>query len=130
MVPQSDFYDIPEMEITPLPVQDPIPFYVASFSETSLDMAARKGLNVIWAPFAAGMVYGGMDKAAEAYKAKCEQNGQEPARKMCSYFIYIGGEPEQRNYGRRAPRSPTSRNAVCRPSRRRRKTCRRPCNIS
>ena len=96
---KSEFFDIPEMEITPLPVQDPIPFYVASFSETSLDMAAKKGLNVIWAPFAAGMVYGGLDKAVEAYYRKCEEQGTAPGRKMCSYFIHIGdGEAEA--YGR------------------------------
>ena len=92
---QSEFFDIPEMEITPLPVQKPIPFYVASFSETSLDMAAKKGLNVIWAPFAAGMVYGGLDKAVESYHRKCEEQGTEPGRKMCSYFIWIGDGEEE-----------------------------------
>ena len=96
---KSEFFDIPEMEITPKPVQDPIPFYVASFSKTSLDMAARKGLNVIWAPFAAGMVYGGLDKAAEAYKEESARHGHKPGRMMCSYFVYLGDEPEQRQYG-------------------------------
>ncbi len=96
---KSDFHDIPEMEITPLPVQQPIPFYVASFSETSLDMAAKKGLNVIWAPFATGMIYGGLDKAAVAYKEKCEKAGTTPGRKMCSYFIHIG-DGDAETYGR------------------------------
>ncbi len=92
-------YHIPEMEITPKPVQDPIPFYVASFSKTSLDMAARKGLNVIWAPFAAGMVYGGLDKAAEAYRAECAKHGTQPGRMMCSYFIHIGDTAEEQALG-------------------------------
>lgn len=96
---KSDFFDIPEMEITPLPVQKPIPFYVASFSETSLDMAAEKGLNVIWAPFAAGMVYGGLDKAVESYHRKCEEQKTEPGRRMCSYFIHIADDEKERNYG-------------------------------
>ena len=96
---KSEFHDIPAMEITPLPVQKPIPFYVASFSETSLDMAARKGLNVIWAPFATGMIYGGLDKAAQAYRDKCEKAGTKPGRKMCSYFIHIG-EGDAEAYGR------------------------------
>jgi alkanesulfonate monooxygenase SsuD/methylene tetrahydromethanopterin reductase-like flavin-dependent oxidoreductase (luciferase family) len=96
---KSEFFDIPEMEITPKPVQQPIPFYVASFSKTSLDMAARKGLNVIWAPFAAGMVYGGLDKAAQSYKEECDKHGHKPGRMMCSYFIYIGGDEKERDYG-------------------------------
>src|SRR3954469_23644894 len=43
------FWDIPEMSITPTPVQKPLPFYVASFSKTSVDIAARRGLNIIYA---------------------------------------------------------------------------------
>ena len=97
---KSEFFDIPEMEITPLPVQDPIPFYVASFSRTSLDIAAKRGLNVIWAPFAAGMVYGGLDKAADAYKEACDKEGNAPGRMMCSYFIHVGGTPEEEAYAR------------------------------
>jgi len=97
---KSEFFDIPEMEITPLPVQKPIPFYVASFSKTSLDMAARKGLDIIWAPFAAGMTYGGLDKAVEAYKEACDKYGTKPGRMMCSYFVYIGDNPKEEAYGR------------------------------
>ena len=97
---KSEFHDIPEMQITPLPVQRPIPFYVASFSKTSLDMAARKGLNIIWAPFAAGMTYGGLDKAVDAYKEACEKYGTKPGRMMCSYFIFVGDKPEEEAYAR------------------------------
>lgn len=94
---ESEFHSIPEMEITPKPVQDPIPFYTASFSNTSLEIAARHGTNVIWAPFAAGMVYGGLDKAVDAYHAECAAAGTTPGRKMCSYFVYID---EDESYGR------------------------------
>src|SRR5947207_15371965 len=80
------FYDIPEMSITPRPVQKPIPFYVASFSQTSLDMAAKRGLNIIYAPFAAGMVFGGLDKAVETYREACVKAGKKPGRAMCSYL--------------------------------------------
>ncbi len=97
---KGKFYDIPEMAITPLPVQKPIPFYVASFSETSVEMAARKGLNVIYAPFAAGMVYGGLEAAVESYREKSAAYGHSPGRTMCSYFIYIADTPEQEDYGR------------------------------
>ncbi len=96
------FFNIPEMEITPKPVQRPIPFYVASFSETSVEMAAKRGLNVIYAPFAAGMVYGGLDKAVETYRAACARHGQTPGRAMCSYFIHIADTAAEEDYGREA----------------------------
>ena len=94
------YFHIPEMEITPTPVQQPIPFYVASFSETSVDMAARHGLNIIYAPFAAGMVFGGLDKAVEKYRERCAAAGNAPGRAMCSYFIYICDDEDGENYGR------------------------------
>ncbi|MGE3936072.1 MAG: LLM class flavin-dependent oxidoreductase [Rhodospirillaceae bacterium] len=96
------FYDIPEMEITPKPVQKPIPFYVASFSRTSVAMAAKHGLNIIYAPFAAGMVYGGLEKAVESYNEACVQAGHKPGRRMCSYFIYIADNEKDEDYGREA----------------------------
>ena len=74
---KGKFYDIPEMSITPKPVQKPIPFYVASFSKTSLEMAAKRGLNIIYAPFAAGMVFGGLDKAVDTYREACVQGRQQ-----------------------------------------------------
>ena len=94
------FYDIPEMSITPRPVQKPIPFYVASFSKTSLEMAAKRGLNIIYAPFAAGMVFGGLDKAVASYREACARAGTKAGRAMCSYFIYIADDTKQEDYGR------------------------------
>ncbi len=99
---EGRFYNIPKMEITPKPVQRPIPFYVASFSETSVEMAARKGLNIIYAPFAAGMVFGGLDKAVEAYREKSARHGNKPGRAMCSYFIHIAETPAEEDFGREA----------------------------
>ena len=95
-------YDIPEMEITPKPAQRPIPFYVACFSNTSLEMAARRGLNIIFAPFAAGMVYGGLDNAVAAYRDACVRHGNAPGRAKCSYFIHIAETPDEDAYGRQA----------------------------
>jgi alkanesulfonate monooxygenase SsuD/methylene tetrahydromethanopterin reductase-like flavin-dependent oxidoreductase (luciferase family) len=95
------FWTIPEMSITPKPVQKPLPFYVASFSKTSVDIAAKRGLNIIYAPFAAGMVFGGLDKAVETYREACVKAGQKPGRTMCSYFIYIADDAKQEDYGRR-----------------------------
>ena len=97
---KGQFFDIPEMAITPKPVQKPIPFYVASFSETSADMAAKHGLNIIYVPFAAGMVYGGLEPAVESYRAKCTALGNTPGRAMCSYFIHIADDAGAEDYGR------------------------------
>lgn len=102
---QSEFVNIPPMEITPKPVQDPIPFYVASFSKTSIEIAAKRGLNVIYAPFAAGMVYGGLDKAVDSYREACAKQGKKAGRAMCSYFIHIGDTPAEVEYGAEAQMS-------------------------
>ena len=75
--------------------QKPIPFYVASFSKTSLEMAAKRGLNIIYAPLAAGMVFGGLDQAVNSYREACVKAGQKPGRAMCSYFIYIADDAKQ-----------------------------------
>lgn len=101
----GEFFHIPPMQITPHPVQKPIPFYVASFSKTSLDMAAARGLNIIYAPFATGMMFGGLDKAVQTYREACEAQGNKPGRAMCSYFIHIADTPEENDYGREAQMS-------------------------
>ncbi len=96
------FYNIDEMSITPKPVQNPIPFYVASFSETSVNMAARRGLNIIYAPFAASMVFGSLEAAVDKYREACVAEGHKPGRAMCSYFIHIAETPEEDDVGRQA----------------------------
>lgn len=96
------WYQIDDMAITPKPVQNPIPFYVASFSETSIKIAAKRGLNVIYAPFAAAMVYGSLEKAVDMYRERCVAEDRTPGRAMCSYFIHIAETPEQDEIGRQA----------------------------
>ena len=86
---KGTYYDIQDMSITPKPVQKPIPFYMASFSQTSVDIAAKHGLNIIYAPFATGMLYGGIDKAIDVYRETTVKAGKKPGRAMCSYFICI-----------------------------------------
>ena len=97
---KGKYYDIENMSITPKPVQNPIPFYVACFSRTSLDLAARKGLNIIYAPFAAAMIFGGLDKAVDEYREACAGHGNKAGRAMCSYFIHIADTPEEEDFGR------------------------------
>src|SRR5213594_2322603 len=77
---KGKFYDIPEMSITPKPLQKPLPFYVA--------------------PFAAGMVFGGLEKAVDSYREACVKAGKKPGHAMCSYFIYIADDAKGEDYGR------------------------------
>ncbi len=99
---KGKYFDIPEMSITPKPVQKPMPFYVASFSITSVEMAAKRGLNVIYAPFATGMMFGGLDKAVGTYREACVRAGTKPGRAMCSYFVFIADDDKADDYGRQA----------------------------
>lgn len=97
---KGKYYNIPEMAITPQPLQRPLPFYVGSFSNTSVEIAAKQGLNIIFAPFAAGMVFGGIDKAVDAYREACAKAGTKPGRALCSYFIFIADDSKADDYGR------------------------------
>ena len=62
-------YQVPEISITPRPVQHPFPpTYVACFSQPTLMYAARNGFNCIFAPFAAAMMYGSVQQAVAEFK--------------------------------------------------------------
>src|SRR5215467_14566692 len=61
-------YTFTDVTITPKPVQQPLPAYVASFSRPSIELAARLGCGLIVAPFAAAMTYGGLQQVAELYQ--------------------------------------------------------------
>ena len=97
---KGHYYDITDMAITPKPIQQPIPFYVACFSGTSMAMAAQRGLNIIFAPFAAAMMFGGLGPAVDQYREACAQAGKSPGRAKCSYFISIADTPEEDERGR------------------------------
>jgi alkanesulfonate monooxygenase SsuD/methylene tetrahydromethanopterin reductase-like flavin-dependent oxidoreductase (luciferase family) len=90
-------YQFDDLSITPKPVQRPIPAYVASFSQPSIELAGRLGCGLIVAPFAAAMSYGGLKQVAELYGEVCAKNDRPPGRLMCSYFIHFAdtkGEEE------------------------------------
>lgn len=94
------FYDIRDMAITPRPVQRPIPFFIACFSRSSMEIAAKKGLNIIFAPFAAAMTFGDLAQAVAAYRDACLRAGNAPRKAMCSYFIHIAESDAEEDYGR------------------------------
>ncbi|MBV9552410.1 MAG: LLM class flavin-dependent oxidoreductase, partial [Alphaproteobacteria bacterium] len=88
-------YRFDEVAITPQPVQRPIPAYVASFSQPSIELAARLGCNLIVAPFAAAMTFGGLQQVHDAYRDACRRHGNPPGRLMCSYFLHFADNPAE-----------------------------------
>jgi alkanesulfonate monooxygenase SsuD/methylene tetrahydromethanopterin reductase-like flavin-dependent oxidoreductase (luciferase family) len=97
-------YRFEDVAITPKPVQRPIPAYVASFSQPSIELAGRLGCGLIVAPFAAAMTYGGLRQVAELYHQTCAKHGRASGRLMCSYFIspIRRGKRRRRGHGRSA----------------------------
>jgi alkanesulfonate monooxygenase SsuD/methylene tetrahydromethanopterin reductase-like flavin-dependent oxidoreductase (luciferase family) len=90
-------YSFTDVVITPRPVQRPIPCYVASFSRPSIELAARLGCNLIVAPFAAAMTFGGLRQVHDLYTEACARHGRRPGRLMCSYFLHFAdNEAEER----------------------------------
>ena len=89
------FYDFENVSITPRPVQTPPPIYVACFSRPSIELAARLGHNVVVAPFAAAMQFGGLAEMAEIYHDACAEAGNPPGRLICSYFAHFADSPEE-----------------------------------
>jgi alkanesulfonate monooxygenase SsuD/methylene tetrahydromethanopterin reductase-like flavin-dependent oxidoreductase (luciferase family) len=87
-------YNFDDVAITPRPVQRPIPAYVASFSRPSIELAGRLGCNLIVAPFAAAMTFGGLRQVAELYRETCARHGKPAGRLMCSYFLHFADTPE------------------------------------
>jgi alkanesulfonate monooxygenase SsuD/methylene tetrahydromethanopterin reductase-like flavin-dependent oxidoreductase (luciferase family) len=82
-------YQFDDVRITPKPVQQPLPAYVASFSKPSIELAARLGCGLIVAPFAAAMSFGGLKQVADLYHESCAKFGTKPGRLMCSYFTHF-----------------------------------------
>ena len=88
-------YSFDDVAITPQPVQRPIPSYVASFSKPSIELAARLGCNLIVAPFAAAMTFGGLKQVRDVYDEACIRHGNPPGRLMCSYFLHFADTPAE-----------------------------------
>ena len=77
------------------PIQNPMPTYVASFSQPSIELAARLGCGLVVAPFAAAMSFGGLSQVADVYNTACARHGHSPGRLMCSYFVHFYDNPEE-----------------------------------
>ena len=99
---KGKYYQFDNIEIRPRPVQQPLRPYVACFSKISMELAARNDWNIIFAPFAAAMVYGSLAEGVKAFRAEADRHKRPPRRAMCSYFIHIASTPEEERYGREA----------------------------
>ncbi len=88
-------YAFDDVRLTPLPVQQPLPMYVASFSPPSIELAARLGCGLVVAPFAAAMNFGGLAQVGALYKERCAAYGHAPGRLICSYFTHFADTPAQ-----------------------------------
>jgi alkanesulfonate monooxygenase SsuD/methylene tetrahydromethanopterin reductase-like flavin-dependent oxidoreductase (luciferase family) len=86
---KGKYYQFSDVRITPKPVQQPLPAYVASFSKPSIELAARLGCGLVVAPFAAALSFGGLKQVADLYKESCAKLGKQPGRLICSYFTHF-----------------------------------------
>lgn len=92
---RGKYYSFDDVVITPRPVQNPLPAFVASFSKPSIELAARLGCGLVVAPFAAAMSFGGLKQVADLYKETCAKAGTKPGRLVCSYFTHFADNPQQ-----------------------------------
>ncbi len=91
---QGKYYQAENLEVCPRPAQNPFRPYMGSFSRFSMELAARHDWNLMLAPFAASLVFGGLDQAIDAYREICIKAGRTPRGIKISYFIHIGDAPE------------------------------------
>ncbi len=97
---EGKFYRFENVEVRPKPQQTPLRPYVACFSRPSMELAARNDWNIIFAPFAAAMVYGSLAQAVAAFHGECAKFARAPRRAMCSYFIHIADTKQDEDFGR------------------------------
>jgi len=94
------FYQASELDVHPKPLQQPFTPFMGSFSRFSMDIAADRDWNLLLAPFASSLIFGGLDKAVAAYREICAQKEKQARRIKCSYFIHIGESQAERDEAR------------------------------
>jgi alkanesulfonate monooxygenase SsuD/methylene tetrahydromethanopterin reductase-like flavin-dependent oxidoreductase (luciferase family) len=99
---EGQYWKFRDVEIRPRPMQRPLRPYVACFSRPSMELAAKNDWNIIFAPFAAAMVYGSLAQAVSTFHEEAAKHDRKPRRSMCSYFVHIADTPAEEAYGREA----------------------------
>jgi alkanesulfonate monooxygenase SsuD/methylene tetrahydromethanopterin reductase-like flavin-dependent oxidoreductase (luciferase family) len=76
--------------VYPRPIQQPHPpVYVACVSEPTMRMAAENGFHIVFAPFAAAMMFGSLAEAVRRFKELATAAGFPESKAMCSYFTCL-----------------------------------------
>jgi alkanesulfonate monooxygenase SsuD/methylene tetrahydromethanopterin reductase-like flavin-dependent oxidoreductase (luciferase family) len=83
------YYPLPDpVTVLPRSVQQPSPpISVAAFSRPTVEFAAENGFDVIFAPFAASMMFGSLENAVGEFKEIAAKAGHPNSKALCSYFF-------------------------------------------
>ena len=92
---EGKHYRFEDVWITPRPVQEQIPMYVAAFSRPSIELAARLNMGLVVAAGAAAGMHGSLDATANIYREACASANQPGGRLITSYFIHFADTPEE-----------------------------------
>jgi alkanesulfonate monooxygenase SsuD/methylene tetrahydromethanopterin reductase-like flavin-dependent oxidoreductase (luciferase family) len=94
------YYDFDDVWITPMPVQKPLPIYVAAFSRPTIELAARHGTGLVVAAGAAAAMHGSLANVAQLFHEECDKAGTKPGRLITSYFIHFADTPQEEQAAR------------------------------
>jgi alkanesulfonate monooxygenase SsuD/methylene tetrahydromethanopterin reductase-like flavin-dependent oxidoreductase (luciferase family) len=97
---KGKYYNFEDVWITPLPVQKPLPIYVAAFSRPTVELACRLGLGLVVAAGQASAMHGSLVATAQLYRDTCAKFGTTPKRMITSYFIHFADTPEEERRAR------------------------------
>jgi alkanesulfonate monooxygenase SsuD/methylene tetrahydromethanopterin reductase-like flavin-dependent oxidoreductase (luciferase family) len=97
---KGKYYQFDNIEVRPHPAQKPLRPYVACFSRPTMELAAKNDWHIIFAPFAAAMVYGSIADAVKTYHQECAKLGRAPRDVKCSYFVHIADNAKEEDEGR------------------------------
>jgi luciferase family oxidoreductase group 1 len=97
---RGKYYVFDGVRITPRPLQQPIPIYVASFSRPSMDLAGRMGLGLVVAAGAACTMHGSLAETARLYREACGAHQRASGKLITSYFIHFADTPQQERAAR------------------------------
>ena len=99
---EGRYYSTPvPLVVVPSPVQRPHPeVYLACFSKPSIELAARLGVNTIFAPFAAAMAFGSVQAATQESLRLTREAGSPNTKVMCSYFLSVAHSHEEEERAR------------------------------
>ena len=92
---KGKYYQFEDIWVTPMPVQRPLPIYVAAFSLPTIELAARLGLGLVVAAGAACAMHGSLAGVADVYRDACARFGTKPGRMIVSYFTHFADTPEE-----------------------------------